>query len=177
MNLSRLFAVSCFIVLACAASVEAQTSKQGRCRSASTSREGEYVGQAVRADWPGLSKRRLPGAAFIVRDEAAHGKVLRVAFPKGRSAPRTGGLQFSVNIPSADEYWLSYQVKFEPGFDFRKGGKLPGLTSGGSRYTGGKKPTAGDGWSARYMWRTGGRGRGLSLLCRYAGRIRPWEFV
>jgi hypothetical protein len=61
-----------------------------------------------------------------------------------------------LNLPPADEYELSYRVKFEQGFDFRLGGKLPGLTSGGETFTGGIHPEKGEGWSARFMWREGG---------------------
>jgi hypothetical protein len=100
----------------------------------------------------------LRGRAHIVRDEdPARGKVLRVFYPQGAVGPATGGIQFLTGLAPAEEYWLSYRVKFEEGFDFSKGGKLPGLTSGGSKYTGGKRPTAGEGWSARYMWHAGGK--------------------
>ena len=61
-----------------------------------------------------------------------------------------------MNLPPAEEYWLSYRVKFEEGFDFRRGGKMPGLTSGGGKFTGGRHPTEGEGWIARYMWTRGG---------------------
>lgn len=122
-----------------------------------TSREGAYTSAAMRADWPTLEWGDDHGRAFIVRDDdRERGKVLRVGYPKGSVGPAEGGSQFLVKLPPADEYWLSYLVKFEPGFDFRKGGKLPGLTSGGSRFTGGNKPANGEGWSARYMWRVEG---------------------
>ncbi|MBA4017172.1 MAG: hypothetical protein C0483_08370 [Pirellula sp.] len=121
-----------------------------------TSREGEYTSGALRADWPSVEFGEPKGRAFIVRDDRTHGRVLRVSYPQGSVGPGEGGMQFLVKLPPADEYWLSYLVKFEEGFDFRKGGKLPGLTSGGSRFTGGKKPENGEGWSARYMWREAG---------------------
>lgn len=47
------------------------------------------------------------------------------------------------------ELWFGYDVKFEAGFDFGKGGKLPGLSMG-SGPTGGSSAT--DGATARYMW-------------------------
>lgn len=95
--------------------------------------------------------------AFIVEDEE-RGKVLRVLYPKGGVGPGENGMQFLVGLPPADEYYLTYWLKFEEGFDFKLGGKLPGLTSGGGRFTGGRRPTEGEGWSARYMWGRGGRG-------------------
>ena len=51
---------------------------------------------------------------------------------------------------------MSYDVQFEEGFDFVKGGKLPGLF-GGEGNTGGGIPTGMDGFSARMMWRGNGR--------------------
>ena len=33
----------------------------------------------------------------------------------------------------SDEAWMSYKVKFSPGFDWTEGGKLPGLCGGGAR--------------------------------------------
>ena len=50
---------------------------------------------------------------------------------------------------------MSYRVRFEDGFDFVKGGKLPGLI-GGTGNTGGNRPNGSDGWSGRMMWRRGG---------------------
>jgi hypothetical protein len=79
-----------------------------------------------------------------------------MSYPRGAVGPSEGGGQFEVTLPPARELWLSYFVKFGEGFDFRLGGKLPGLTSGGDTFTGGNKPTRGEGWSARFMWRKNG---------------------
>lgn len=93
----------------------------------------------------------LEGRATIVED-AEKGNVIQTKYPKGTVGPQTNGVQFIKTLPESDEYYLDYYVKFEEGFDFVKGGKLPGLTSGGSTYTGGNHPDNGEGWSARYMW-------------------------
>lgn len=70
---------------------------------------------------------------------------------------KSGAHLFS-NIPPRDAYTLEYEVRFGEadgtGFDFRRGGKLPGL-SGGTSTSGGLKPR-GDGWTVRYMWREQG---------------------
>ncbi len=98
----------------------------------------------------------------IVEDKAAieedvvHGKVLKVKYPKDAVGPKEGGIQFDRRIPKSNEYYLDYYLKFAKGFDFRLGGKLPGLTSGGRTFTGGRHPKNGEGWSARYMWREKG---------------------
>ena len=57
-------------------------------------------------------------------------------------------------------YTLSYDVYFEPGFDFAKGGKLPGLAAAafdsGCTEDGNAK-RSGTNWSVRLMWRANGR--------------------
>lgn len=87
-----------------------------------------------------------------IEEDASHGRVLKVLYPKGSIGPKQSGVQFNKPLPKADEYTLEYDMKFMKGFDFALGGKLPGLTSGGEKYTGGIHPENGEGWSARYMW-------------------------
>jgi hypothetical protein len=57
-------------------------------------------------------------------------------------------------------YTLTYDLFFEPGFDFAKGGKLPGLASktfdSGCTEDGNAKRN-GTNWSVRMMWRNNGR--------------------
>jgi hypothetical protein len=92
---------------------------------------------------------------------------LRVGFPAGSVGPGEGGAQFPVvfdNIQGVDqplyeELHLSYYLKFEEGFDFRLGGKLPGLMGGGNSWvrSGGNQPDGTNGWTLRFMWRRDGR--------------------
>lgn len=118
---------------------------------------GQYTENLVDQDWQSVAWANLGDRARIVKDsESQRGQVLEITYPKGAVGSRQGGSQFEVSLPEADELWLSYYVKFGEGFDFRKGGKLPGLTSKGSDYTGGRYPSDGDGWSARYMWKENG---------------------
>lgn len=62
-------------------------------------------------------------------------------------------------VPSK-AYTLSYQMYFEPGFDFAKGGKLPGLAAAafdsGCTEDGNEKRQNLN-WSERLMWRANGR--------------------
>ncbi len=88
------------------------------------------------------------------------GRCLQVHYLKNMVGPK-GGLQYLVDfsrfpIEPQEEFHLRYYVRFDPGFDFVKGGKLPGL-AGGAANTGGHKPNGTDGWSARIMWRPGGK--------------------
>lgn len=101
-----------------------------------------------------------PGELAVVDDGS--GRVLRQ-----RYAPTSGGsrvVSFPVPITGGAEVYLSYRVYFEPGWEWVKGGKLPGL-AGGTYPTGGKFDD--DGFSARLMWRDGGK---LSLYAYHHDR-------
>ena len=98
--------------------------------------------------WDGTRQR-----AHIATDgKDNNARFLRVTYPANTVGPEHNGGQFLVNLPPANEYYLRYRVRFQPGFDFAKGGKLPGLTSGGGKYSNAHKPLDGDGWTARLMW-------------------------
>lgn len=112
---------------------------------------GLYGDSSLKSDFAEISWAYTVGRAFI-NDDVYRGKVLEVSYPAGGYGPDGSGAQFVADLPAAEEYYLDYFVKFKEGFDFGMGGKLPGLTSGGSTYTGGVSPVDGDGWSARYMW-------------------------
>jgi hypothetical protein len=60
-------------------------------------------------------------------------------------------------LRQADRACLRYRVRFPTGFDFVKGGKLPGLY-GGDGPTGGDEVTGKNGFSMRFMWRKQGQG-------------------
>ncbi|THH23142.1 hypothetical protein EUX98_g8042 [Antrodiella citrinella] len=84
-----------------------------------------------------------------------------------------GGFSFyapgpaSVDLTTAKEATFGYTAYFPSGFDFVKGGKVPGLYGGNSdsealSCSGGRRD---DGcWSARLMWRTNGAGELYTYL-------------
>ena len=115
--------------------------------------EGPYEMRVFRRDWSNAFLGKFHQRAAIVAE--SKGNSLRVTYPKGSLGPNEGGGSFRERLAPRKAYRLSYRVLFEKGFDFRRGGKLPGL-GGGKANTGGNKPT-GDGWSARYMWSEGGK--------------------
>jgi hypothetical protein len=82
----------------------------------------------------------------------------RATYPAGKigGSSATGLPANYVNIPPANEYYLDYEVTFETGWIWNKGGKLPGLVGGA--HTSGCDPIVKDGWSARFMWHGGGGG-------------------
>ncbi len=116
---------------------------------------GAYTEAQVGADFgatPDWNNGLDEGRATIV--EEAGNNFLRVTYTGGEYGPANGGVQFMIPLgESSEELYLSYRVRFAAGFDFVKGGKLPGLV-GGSAPTG--CIAAPDGFSARGMWRTGG---------------------
>ncbi|WP_231566422.1 polysaccharide lyase [Litchfieldella xinjiangensis] len=85
----------------------------------------------------------------------------RVLYPEGTSSPgdtEEGGAGFYADVPSLDDRaCLQYQVRFEYGFDYVKGGKLPGLY-GGNSPSGGETAEGDEGFSMRFMWRENGKG-------------------
>jgi len=75
----------------------------------------------------------------------------------------TLGAHNSVDVTTATEVLFTYSVYFSDGFDFVKGGKLPGLYGGESLETakscsGGRQDERDTCFSARMMWRTNGMG-------------------
>jgi len=114
--------------------------------------EGAYEMRIFRKDWSNAFLGKFHQRAVITAEPK--GKSLRVTYPKGSLGPGEGGGVFRQKLTPLGSRSLSYRVLFEKGFDFRRGGKLPGL-AGGKANTGGDK-TTGDGWSARYMWSEGG---------------------
>jgi hypothetical protein len=100
----------------------------------------------------------------------ASGPTLDVTYGKGSSAPSctncptVGGGQFFTDLrqlgrPDLGDsrtVALRYTLRFPVGYDFGKGGKLPGLYGGPiGDQSGGNHGKA---WSTRYMWRGGDKG-------------------
>ncbi|MGW5864796.1 polysaccharide lyase [Streptomyces sp. NPDC055239] len=123
---------------------------------------------ARRAGSFGLDRAELlPGGGPVP------GPVLRVRYPARSASPtvaRTygrpqGGTQLYLPLRTGpvDRLHLRYCLRFPAGFDFVKGGKLPGLY-GGTATSGGRIPDGADGLSTRYMWRSGGRGEVYAYL-------------
>lgn len=108
--------------------------------------------------------------SFVSDPDGRFPKLLRVHYPKKSLDPGSalkgqaplGGVQFTsrfdlMKVPASDSIMLSYAVRFDEGFDFVRGGKLPGLYGGIPR-SGGKTPTGFDGYSTRVTWRENGKG-------------------
>ena len=95
-------------------------------------------------------------AALASDPDDSTNQIMRVLLPAEQIGSKNSGGQAIVSIPPADEYILNYRMRFGAEFEWTRGGKLPGMASGGSQFTGGTKPD-GTGWSARLMWRPNGK--------------------
>jgi hypothetical protein len=118
------------------------------------------------------------------------GPVLEVTYPAG-SLHLDGGMQLyslwnTTDGSSFNSMLLSYELAFDEGFDWVKGGKLPGLRGGPNPdgCSGGNEPNGTDCFSTRLMWRTNGAGEGRQIfqftnfsdsLCRIYCSLRVYS--
>lgn len=122
-----------------------------------------YTEQDLRDSWNlkgtpvGLQENRV---SIIAGSTGNKSNAMRIRYPAFTRGLENGGVQWRSRLAKRDDLYVSYWVKFGPGFDFVRGGKLPGL-AGGTANTGGSTnqnaiPNGYDGWSARMMWRPQG---------------------
>ena len=119
---------------------------------------GRFGLDAARSAFPGAPYGTgiNPGdARGDVRPDPRGGHELAARYPAGGVGAARSGVNFLTPLrggaqPDAAE--LRYTVRVEPGFDFAKGGKLPGLVGGGENAVGGRRADGYNGWSARVMW-------------------------
>ncbi|MGB5713450.1 MAG: polysaccharide lyase [Waterburya sp.] len=116
-----------------------------------------YTTSAQRQDWDAAWSTQMDQYATISNEEAHSGNnSLKMTYPA--NAQSNAGAKWQV--PSQQEYYLSYWVKFDNDFDFDgprlSGGKLPGLGAG-DLASGGNKPNGNNGFTSRYMWREDGK--------------------
>jgi hypothetical protein len=126
----------------------------------------EFLGNGLRHTGDG--EFGLDISQMVEDPDAPSGELLRTFYPAGSASRGTdgpaGGMQARMRLPGpADVVDLTYQVRFPEGFDFVKGGKLPGLY-GGAGNSGGEIPDGSDGFSTRYMWRADGAGEVYAYL-------------
>lgn len=96
-------------------------------------------------------------ARAIIDDAVSHSgkQSLRILFPAEGVGPRQSGAQAPIQLPSSDEYYVSYWMRFSDNFKWGGsqfyGGKLPGLASGKS-CSGCETCDGTNGFTARLMW-------------------------
>lgn len=108
-------------------------------------------------DTPRFNDGVTEGRVSIVTGSKAFGgsgSAIAVSYPAGMDGTKDTGAQWQLEFDAEyEELILSYRVKFENGFDFVRGGKLPGL-AGGTAPTGSTQADGTNGWTGRLMWRT-----------------------
>jgi len=119
---------------------------------------GKYTTTDLVNKWNASSSAGIEQGRLTIEagEKNNHGNVMRIKYEANKRGLGAGGVQWKTRIPSSNELYVSYWIKFKEGFDFVRGGKIPGL-AGGTANTGGKKPNGLDGWSARMMWRPNGK--------------------
>lgn len=124
--------------------------------------EARYTRRSWRADGfrPPWEQGFNKGRAHIDTDQAYSGKrSLRIDYPAHTYLPHANGVQAPLKFTPLKEVFISYRFKFSENFDWggeNEGGKLPGLASG-KNCSGGRTCDGKNGFSARLMWRAGGK--------------------
>ncbi|KAJ3088823.1 hypothetical protein HK102_007839 [Quaeritorhiza haematococci] len=96
--------------------------------------------------------------------------VLSVRYPAGTVNPGrspqggTGVYTAPMDISNANNVTIQFDIFFSEGFDFVKGGKLPGIYAGRQSCTGGSRTN--DCFSMRHMWRVRGEGEAYLYVPR-----------
>lgn len=126
----------------------------------------EYSSDDAKQDFPGAT-----GPFKMIADDGKgdssltriNDNAIRGSFRKGKILGYDTGFTFySMNPSEADEASMSYSVKFSSGFDWTRGGKLPGLCGGDSPDRSSACPVGCSdvdkdrGFSTRLMWRSKG---------------------
>ncbi|KAM0750529.1 hypothetical protein T439DRAFT_234140 [Meredithblackwellia eburnea MCA 4105] len=143
----------------------------------STSEASSYIS----SNWPvqgGVSKSFFAFTADPYPNDKLEGQgtpsQLRVTYPPGSmggGAPGTAGGVGAMMIAafgnqSYQRAIMSYEIAFSKNFNFVNGGKLPGLYGGAGTCSGGFRSPAC--FSARLMWRSGGRGEVYAYVADFA---------
>ena len=139
----------------------------------------------------GLSKGRIQNGAsnlaFVDDPFPDNGPascpVLQVRYAAGSfETDNAGGAQMYALWNSSGKAFqsmmISYEVAFDSGFDWVKGGKLPGLRGGPDpdHCSGGHQANGTNCFSTRLMWRGEGAGEGASVTSSFArgGILTSW---
>ena len=114
-----------------------------------------YTDQHLRNNWQVPYGGQSRDAKVVANPANLSGNSLSVLF-RANEYGSNHGVSWRSDIGSHEELYLAYDVMFENGYDFRLGGKLPGLGGGDQTVANGGygPPKGNDGWSGRLMWLT-----------------------
>lgn len=119
---------------------------------------GTYTVERWKKDWPGCAFQDGIKEGHVSVAERRGENRLRVDFAVGGIGPEKGGAGWRWPVGTREHAQLRYTVRFSRGFEWVKGGKLPGLCGGPDNVSGGRPANGTNGFSARLMWRKEGRG-------------------
>lgn len=114
----------------------------------------KYTETMAKKDFPGSSGFKGLDGRTTVGDG-----VIQARYDKGKLLGKETGFTWFQNIPGGgvNEATMEYKIKFDSGFDWTLGGKIPGLVGGTSpRGCNTAKNNLENGFSARCMWRKNG---------------------
>jgi hypothetical protein len=131
---------------------------------------GLYSIEQWEKDWPGCGWQDGVAEGNLSLVERAGTHYLRVDYQPGEIGPEENGCGWRYPVGTRQTAELIYAVRFSPDFDWVKGGKLPGLCGGPENVSGGRPADGTNGFSARLMWRTDGRGEAYLYHVNQPGR-------
>eukprot|EP00794_Sanderia_malayensis_P009514 gene9514-10502_t len=112
----------------------------------------EGANMVLGGQWPGsLDHPELTEIVKTTRN-GQETKAMKVKYLANKFG-KESRVRYKVYLEEHEAYVLEFDVKFEKGFDFSRGGKLPGLCS--STCTTGCKNITAEGWSSRFLWKGG----------------------
>jgi hypothetical protein len=116
---------------------------------------GTYNYEEWEEDWnyPEFGTRVDETQIIQSTDQEQNSKVMHWTFPEG-SVYGDGGGHWKAPLDGVyEELYFSYRLRFKPGFQCAKGGKLPGVV-GRPDWGGGGKPAYDEGFRGKLMWDT-----------------------
>ncbi len=115
---------------------------------------GWYLGNEWAKDWfnpPWCNRRDELKIVKNSNDAVNPTQTLYIDFPANSLGPEEGGTHWQSPLPTQhDEIYVSYDVMFMPGFQFQRGGKLPGIKGGNPPI---ERSTGYDGFVAYMMFK------------------------
>ena len=118
---------------------------------------GDYLRSEWERDWPNSVVEQRLDATDIAQDfsdPVNPTKTVQYNYPAGSYGPDQGGGQWWHHFDKQDELYTSYDIMFMPGFEYKLGGKIPGITGGA--FTDFKRPTGYDGFTGGLMFKEDG---------------------
>ena len=99
------------------------------------------------------------GRAYLSNTRKSGNHSLKVTYPAYKAGSGLSGVQAQLKFPgnrTYDKLLMEYDFKVSSNFQWKWGGKLPGLASG-TDASGGANAGNSTGWTARFMWRQNGK--------------------